>query len=481
MYIKKLILENFQSHKYSELDFSKGMNVIVGHSDSGKTSILRAIRWCLYNEPGGIDFLREGERQISVTIHFQNGVILTRLRSPSKNQYILQKPNEEDLILEGFGTLVPFEVEESTRISKTKLDDKRALPLNYAAQLDGPFLLNENDSFKAASIGRLVGVHIIDESMRDTLRDKKQITYDLKKKKEQQKDLEKQLESFDGLDDMIFKRDKVSHYMHQIDEIQKKISQLSIFQGKFSLLKEEMEKARRTIADLNILEELEILLLTMENKSNLEKKVSTIWKKFLENQEKIAKEKEILSYYKDLSSLQSYQSLLQEKLNIYNQGSHFYNRCQKILEEKKEISLSLENFSSIESIDVETLHTLNQKYSLLFHLNQRLKDVKGRIQLGIEYTEQFQNISSLEELLSKMESSRNLWRTQQELYKKYQEIKSHRKNLESAYSDALESYNHLYHSLNDSLLKMGRCPLCNQRIEGDAMEHIIHNLGGEEK
>ncbi|WP_035425703.1 AAA family ATPase, partial [Halalkalibacterium ligniniphilum] len=58
--INTVRLENFQSHLDTSIDFSTGLNVIVGQSDSGKTSILRAIRWVLYNQPRGTDFMRVG-------------------------------------------------------------------------------------------------------------------------------------------------------------------------------------------------------------------------------------------------------------------------------------------------------------------------------------------------------------------------------------------------------------------------------------
>ena len=47
--LKKLILKNFQSHSDSELEFDKGINVICGNSDSGKSSIIRSFIWaCLF-------------------------------------------------------------------------------------------------------------------------------------------------------------------------------------------------------------------------------------------------------------------------------------------------------------------------------------------------------------------------------------------------------------------------------------------------
>ena len=54
--IKDLSLENFQSHKKSSLEFSEGVNVIIGSSDSGKSSIIRSLQWVLFNRPSGDSF-----------------------------------------------------------------------------------------------------------------------------------------------------------------------------------------------------------------------------------------------------------------------------------------------------------------------------------------------------------------------------------------------------------------------------------------
>lgn len=110
---------NFQSHVYSELSLSKGVNVIVGPSDSGKTAIMRALRWNMFNDPSGVEFVREGETEVAVTIRFQNKVEVERRRSRSKNQYILRQPGEEELIFEGFGKNVPAEIEEAIGIKKS--------------------------------------------------------------------------------------------------------------------------------------------------------------------------------------------------------------------------------------------------------------------------------------------------------------------------------------------------------------------------
>ena len=71
--ITKLTLENFQSHKYTVINFDEGLNSIVGATDSGKTAIFRALKWALYNDPSGDYFIRTGEDYVSVKVELSNG------------------------------------------------------------------------------------------------------------------------------------------------------------------------------------------------------------------------------------------------------------------------------------------------------------------------------------------------------------------------------------------------------------------------
>ena len=41
--IKKIIMKNFESHENSEIEFSGGLNLIIGQSNQGKSSIVRAL------------------------------------------------------------------------------------------------------------------------------------------------------------------------------------------------------------------------------------------------------------------------------------------------------------------------------------------------------------------------------------------------------------------------------------------------------
>ena len=72
MLIHSLTLENVKSYTRATVEFSPGTNAIVGHNGSGKTTILEAIGFALFDHLpyNQADFVREGQRSASVTVDF---------------------------------------------------------------------------------------------------------------------------------------------------------------------------------------------------------------------------------------------------------------------------------------------------------------------------------------------------------------------------------------------------------------------------
>lgn len=169
-YIAELELENFQCHEHTRLTFGPGLNVIVGPSDQGKTALLRALRWVLYNEPRGSDFVRVGADTCRVTVTFSDGTRITRERGPRVNRYVVEKDGERTESA-GPGAGVPPEVQAAHGMLPLRLDDDTELSLNLGGQLEGPFLMDCPGSVRAKAIGRVVGAHIIDAAIRDVLAD----------------------------------------------------------------------------------------------------------------------------------------------------------------------------------------------------------------------------------------------------------------------------------------------------------------------
>ena len=108
--LTNLKIENFQSHKSTNLCFDKGVNAIIGKSDNGKTAAMRALYWVIKNKPNGKSFIRHGKTTAKVELKV-NGNSIVRMKNDKENQYIL---NGE--ILKAFGQDVPEEITELTRV-----------------------------------------------------------------------------------------------------------------------------------------------------------------------------------------------------------------------------------------------------------------------------------------------------------------------------------------------------------------------------
>ena len=75
--LKSLKIRNFESHRNTQLNFHPGVNVIVGESDQGKTAILRALEWVLFNRPLGEDIKSNWLEDINtyVQVEFDDGIL----------------------------------------------------------------------------------------------------------------------------------------------------------------------------------------------------------------------------------------------------------------------------------------------------------------------------------------------------------------------------------------------------------------------
>ena len=124
--IKKLILNNFQSHTNSELEFSDGINAVVGESDSGKSSIIRIIEWIRTNKPKGINFIKEGSNNVLGQLETENAIIIRERTSKNTGSYKIN--NEEYSVM---GNDVPEEITTLLNLSD----------INIQTQLNNHFLI----------------------------------------------------------------------------------------------------------------------------------------------------------------------------------------------------------------------------------------------------------------------------------------------------------------------------------------------------
>lgn len=148
-YLEWLIIQYFQSHINTRLDFHPNVNVIIGISDHGKTAIERAVRALVFNIFPN-DY-RKGYKKPTVIKGKIGPNVVSRIRSSTKNEYIL---NNEPLEFVGKRT-VPVEVQEVFNLGD----------INFQRQKDPPYLLDESwtGGAIARTINKLIKVDVINQ------------------------------------------------------------------------------------------------------------------------------------------------------------------------------------------------------------------------------------------------------------------------------------------------------------------------------
>lgn len=216
--IASISIKDFQSHVDTTINFAPDgqLTVIVGPSDSGKTAAFRALRWVAYNEPAGIDYIRVGATKARVSINMADGRTVTRERSKSANRYTIIEPGQDNVILEGFGTSVPLEVQQVLGIVPVQIGEMN-FNLNLAEQLQGPFLGGSIPATqKAKVLGKLAGTEEVDLAS-------KQLGTDLYRRRQAEKqyrqdvaDLEDTISRYDYLEPLGETIDTVSALLTEV-------------------------------------------------------------------------------------------------------------------------------------------------------------------------------------------------------------------------------------------------------------------------
>ncbi len=76
MHISRVELENIKSHATSTIEFSRGTTAITGENGAGKTTIIEAIAWVLFDllDYKKEDFVRRGAKKGTVRVTFESGL-----------------------------------------------------------------------------------------------------------------------------------------------------------------------------------------------------------------------------------------------------------------------------------------------------------------------------------------------------------------------------------------------------------------------
>ncbi len=473
--IKKLIIENFQSHRYTEIDFSGGFNIIFGPSDFGKSAIIRALKWVLYNEPRGTDFIRHGATLAKVTMVLSNGYTIIRERSRSKNSYILIDPEGKNMTFEGFGNEIPAEIIKAHGIPKYELDSDSSSSLNIGEQLEGPFLLSETGAVRAKAIGKLIGLHIIDKAIRNCNLDIRRENQIEEKTRNDLTEVETKLSEYKYLDMVGEKLKESGALIDKTERLIVKLKRLESLNRDYSEVTGELSSIKAKFERLNKLKECEIDLKTCEiDLKNLDKllKIKDISR---EIELETVNLSEVLAKTSNLEQSSDILNQLLKRKNNLDRFDKLKTSADKIDREIKSSEKQLEkteNAAQLEQLIIKSQEK-SDKVLKMTSVLERIKDNLLRsaeqekvLKYSIKVDQYIEMTNMIDRKIQRLNKIENV--------KSQLDDKNHRLNEGIKYITSCQKDIVKYASECARLLKeAGECPMCGNKISGATLDDIL--------
>jgi exonuclease SbcC len=221
--IQSLKIQNFFSHKKTKLEFSPGVNIICGGTDTGKSAILRALRWLVSNRPTGDSFRSTWGGDTKVTVKLTDGNTIVRKKTDTLNLYKLN-----DAEFKAFGTDVPSEIKKALNLN----------PGNIQSQFESHFLLSKSPGEVASHFNKVAHLDKIDVGFQNIQRWLKRIQQSIQASETQVENLAEELKDY-----------------ADIEEIESKVVALELMQKTEDDLIGKSQQAKTTIKELTSCEE----------------------------------------------------------------------------------------------------------------------------------------------------------------------------------------------------------------------------------
>jgi len=476
--IRKLIIENFQSHQKTTITpaLDGQLTVITGPSDAGKTVVLRALRWLLFNEPQGSDFIRVGASFARVAIELESGHIVIRERTKATNRYKIIAPDTtEPQVFEGFGSSVPLEVQELTGVRPVKIGDLE-LNLNLAEQLDGPFLgKNISAGARAKVLGKLAGTEEIDYAAKQLGTDLYRRGQDEKRLAEELAQLEEKIREFDWLPGMAAE-------IEQLEQIIEKIKTAQAMQNRLTTLKEQLAEADAKIAAAQAalwrwrnLKQVENLLVNItENQCHKETLVGLV-DRYWTYQKSIWTCEKVIAKYAGLSDAETLYFDAEKALarvNILGQLKIRLYRAENSLKDAEKTLARLQGVEEAGKV-AGRVAELNIKRDILIRLRNGYSSVMSRADQEQKALAKLAGVGEAESVLRAIGEKRSRWEKLVILRDKFAGLC---RLIEDTRAKAIIWENRvaeLEGAYKDELVKAGICPLCGQPVKIECLKEVI--------
>ncbi|MGP9042142.1 AAA family ATPase [Cytobacillus kochii] len=468
--IKEVRVEGFQSHVESSFNLGKGLSVITGPSDAGKTAIIRAIRWVAFNEPQGEAFVNDKVGEAVVTICLESGAIITKRRRKGKTSYLLQQSEDDE------GSLyekseVPEEVKHLLQIEKQTFGDFETA-LNFAFQLDAPFLISETASAGAKILGKLAGTESVDLAIKGVSKD----TYGTRQERANaEKDIERiagSMLAYQGIDDAKEAVEVAEMLLEQIEGNHQKFKSLKEFLNTYELMQDRLDILASKLNRLAIVPQLEEDLRDIEKAQLRYDVILQLYSQYSQLQKRIESLGNDLDKYYGIQTAAELLGTTIEKadklslLNIlrteYQKYTELIRKNLSILDQTKDVEYVRDELYVMESHKLQTL--IDWKEFKVQHM-----DAVRRSEIAQERVKAFGGITEAGRLLNATGAEIErllLLKSQSDVYqRKAEEYDTASLQLRMAESVRKHDQNKLNEAWEEA---GGICPLCEQPHERGA-------------
>lgn len=146
--IQEISLEHFQRHLDRRFILGPGLNVFVGPTDTGKSSVIRAIKWLAMHESRD-DIITHGETSVKVGIKTDQAPII---RFRDKKKYGYRLGSTEYLAC---GKEQPLDIKQCHNLTE----------INFQGQHDSHYLLTLTPGQASKEINKIVSLDAIDTAI----------------------------------------------------------------------------------------------------------------------------------------------------------------------------------------------------------------------------------------------------------------------------------------------------------------------------
>ena len=330
MIIKKVQLENYRSHSNITVEFTKGVNLILGKNGRGKTSILEAISTVMFNtkdrsgKETGKSYIKFGEKSSKVEIDF---IANDGREYNLKTEFFKTKPKKQTL-KDMIGSEYDGDIQE-------KLEELCGIKKGFEETYENIVIAKQNEFiniFKAKPkdreeiFNKIFNTQIYKEMYDSFLKEA------VDKYKEKVKDLDKEI-TF--LKENMEDKEQITNFLKEEEIIKNTLNK------DFSKTTETINKLSNEIKDYETTEiELNNLVKNIKDEENKIKKYLNILKENI-IEAKQAKKSKIIVKETEKSYL--------EYLNIENRLKDLRENLDNLLEEQK---LNIQYQNNIEKLEL---------------------------------------------------------------------------------------------------------------------------------